>query len=202
MKPKIKAIIWDLVGVLWREEDPTPRRILAAEFGLEVEALNDLVIYSESAAQATAGIKREDEHWRWVAGQIGIQPIDLPVFIHRYWEGDRFDMNLAGFIGVLKKEYKTSLLSNAWSGTRKLINEFLGQQDIFHEVMISAEVKVAKPDPAIYIKMLNLLNVAPREAIFIDDTFINILSARELGINAIHFHNAGQAMADVCAFTG
>ncbi len=202
MVHRFKAVIWDLVGVLWREEDPAPRVDLAAQYGLDVEVMNDLVFSSQSATMATGGIISEEEHWNWAAGQIGIRPEDLPEFQRRFWAGDRLDMNLARFINSLKKEYKTSLLSNAWSGTRKLILEILGSDKIFHEIMISAEVGLAKPDPAIYVKILERLDVQPQEAIFLDDTLENVTSASELGIHAIHFHTSGQAIADVRALLG
>lgn len=199
MAQKIKAVIWDLVGVLLREEDPAPRKKLAEEIGLEVKVMEDLVFSSQSAGLATEGTISEEAHWQWVARQIDIRSEALPEFQRRFWEGEGFDMQLADFIAHLKKDFKTSLLSNAWSGTRKLLVDNFGRLDIFNEVLISAEMKLAKPDPAIYQKMLKILEVLPEETIFLDDTLVNVAAASDLGIHAIQFHSTRQAIAEVSA---
>ncbi len=44
---KISAIIWDLGGVIVRTEDTGPREALAARFGLDREAIDQLVFGGE-----------------------------------------------------------------------------------------------------------------------------------------------------------
>ena len=61
----------------------------------------------------------------------------------------------------------------------------------------SAEVKLIKPDPAIYEHTLHGLGVAASEALFIDDREINIQAARELGIRSIRFQSVGQLRKDL-----
>lgn len=202
MTATVKAIIWDMVGVLLREEDPAPRIKLAGLYGLDVKVMNDLIFSSHSAGLATNGAISEEEHWNWVASQLGIQPEYLQEFQLRFWDGSKFDGKLADFIASLKQSYKTSLLSNAWSGTRNQVVEYFGRLDIFDEVLISAEIKLAKPDPEIFWQTLNVLQVQPHEAIFVDDTLENVTAANDLGIFAIHFKTAEQAMADVRSLLG
>ena len=54
-----------------------------------------------------------------------------------------------------------------------------------------------KPDARIYHIALKRLSVEPKEAVFVDDFIENIIGARELGINAIHFQNREQALQDL-----
>jgi len=197
MTNTIKAVIWDMGGVLLREEDPIPREKLAAEYGISVNRLYELVFQSESSKLAGLGEISEEEHWNRVAQTIGIPPDRLGDFQTRFWAGDRVDPQLSDFISGLKGEYRTALLSNAWSGTRKALDEYYGCLDLFHHIIISAEVKLAKPDPAIYCETLQLVEVKPGEAIFVDDLQENVDAANELGIHGIRFHKADQAIADV-----
>lgn len=59
--------------------------------------------------------------------------------------------------------------------------------DAFEDVIVSAEVKLAKPDPEIFKYMLNRFAILPEETLFIDDMPANVKSANDLGIQAIQF---------------
>jgi putative hydrolase of the HAD superfamily len=109
------------------------------------------------------------------------------------------DATLIEFIQSLRPAYKTALLSNAWTGMRKALEEYYNCLWAFDAVIISAEVRLAKPDPAIYKLMLDQLQIAPQEAIFVDDLIENIQAACDLGIHGIHFRNTDQAVTEVRA---
>lgn len=199
MKHKIKAVIWDMGGVLLREEDTAPRQKLAEQYSIALADLYELIFNSRSAKLAGVGAISEEEHWNTVASELKISKESLSDFRNNFWSGDRVDATLFEFIQSLRPAYKTALLSNAWTGTRKALEEYYNCLGIFDAIIISAEVKLAKPDPAIYMKMLNLLSVMPHEAVFIDDTLTNVQAASQMGIHAIHFHSAEQAMMEVHA---
>ena len=57
----------------------------------------------------------------------------------------------------------------------------------FEGIVVSGEVKMKKPDPAIFQLLLKRYSINPSRALFIDDTFKNIETARSLGIDSIHF---------------
>lgn len=202
MPGDIKAVIWDMGGVLLQEVDRTPRVKLAARYGIALKDLYEEVFQSASAQQASVGQITEQEHWQHVGKSLGISAADLADFQLQFWSGDRVDKQLYGFIEELQKSHQTALLSNAWSGARQALTEYYACLDVFDHVIISAEVKLAKPDPAIYQAMLNLLSVAPRQAIFVDDLQENIDAANKLGIHGIRFLNVNQAIADVRALIG
>lgn len=52
--------------------------------------------------------------------------------------------------------------------------------------IVSAHVKMIKPDFEIYHELLNQYNLTPSETLFIDDTEKNTIAAESLGISAIH----------------
>lgn len=52
--------------------------------------------------------------------------------------------------------------------------------------IVSAHVKLIKPDPRIYNTLLDKYNLLASESLFIDDTEVNTSAAEKLGIKAIH----------------
>lgn len=183
----IKAVIFDMGGVLLRTEDPTPRAKLAAQYGLSVSALENLVFSSESSIRAERGEISEQEHWAWVCTQLGLPPSAIQDLQTQFWAGDRLDSDLIAFIKSLRPHIKTALLSNAWTGTRQIVEARYGFLDAFNVVIFSAEVGMRKPEAAIFHHILQQLQVAPHEAIFVDDLLPNIEGARQVGLHAIHF---------------
>ena len=197
MAASIKAVIWDMGGVLLQEHDPRPRAKLAETYGLELRQLYEMVFRSDSANLASQGVIAEEEHWEWVRQTAHVPAEEMNNFQVQFWSGDGVDPSIISFIKELKGSYKTALLSNAWSLTRMYLKEYYNVLDLFDEVIISSEVKLAKPDPAIYQKMLNLLHIQPEEAIFVDDMQVNVDAANALGIRGVHFKSSAQAISDI-----
>lgn len=197
LKTDIKAVIWDMGGVLLQQWNAVPRQKLAARWGIPVEQLLHLVFQSESARQAAVGSVSEEQHWEWIGQQVGVPAATMRDFQLEFWAGDRIDPDVSAFIAALKQDYQTALLSNAWTHTRKILDEYYGCLGLFHHVIISAEVLLAKPDPAIYRLMLDHLKVEPGQAIFVDDLQENIDAAQQLGIHGVRFLTAEQAIKEV-----
>ena len=59
--------------------------------------------------------------------------------------------------------------------------------DAFDVIVGSGDVKVAKPDPAIFHLTLAQLGRQPEEAIFVDDSPTNIQGAQAVGLHTIHY---------------
>ena len=56
-----------------------------------------------------------------------------------------------------------------------------------------------KPDPEIYALTLERLALPAEACLFLDDIDVNVTTARELGMSAIHFVDTAQAIADISA---
>jgi putative hydrolase of the HAD superfamily len=89
------------------------------------------------------------------------------------------------------------LLSNAWDNLRTNIESVLKIADAFDEMIISAEVGVAKPDPRIFHYAIERLGVPMGEAVFVDDFTENVEAARSEGLFAIHFQEPDQARREL-----
>lgn len=193
----IRAVIWDLGGVLLRTEDFTSRQALADRMGKPRFELENLVFDNDSGDRAQLGEISVDEHWENIRRILGLDEAGIGEFRWQFWEGDRLDVALVDYIRSLRGRYKTGLLSNAFSDLRRVVTSTLKISDAFDEMVISAEIHLMKPDPRIYQYALQRLGVAPQEAVFIDDIWRNVEGARSLGMYAIHFRGTTQARADL-----
>ncbi len=198
----IRAVIFDLGGVLLRTEDPTPRRELVARLGLTREQVYYHVFDSPSARQATLGQISVDEHWESIRKGLGLSVEDFPAMRLAFWAGDRLDTDLVDAIRALRPRYKTGLLSNAWGDLRQVLTERWKVADAFDDMVISAEVGIAKPDPRIYNLALERLGVPAGEAVFVDDFVENIEAARTLGLQTVHFRTPEQARDELDILLG
>lgn len=59
--------------------------------------------------------------------------------------------------------------------------------DYFDRQFYSFELGVAKPDAAYFAKVLDALQLAPAEVVFVDDLGRNVRGARACGLNAALF---------------
>lgn len=90
------------------------------------------------------------------------------------------------------KKLKIGLLSNAAGSWVK--TDFLtrNEQSLFDVIVLSSEVDLVKPDPAIFRLVCDRLEVKPEEAILIDDIELYCEEARKIGMLAIHYQNFEQ----------
>jgi epoxide hydrolase-like predicted phosphatase len=186
---KIRAVIFDFGGVLVRMVDDRPRQRLAHRLGIPLSQIDNLVFYSESAQQASLGEISVGMHWEAVRKALGVQPQDMPAFLEQYWSADDVNWVLLDFIRGLRPRYKVGLLSNAWDDLRQTLHERWNIDGLFDELIISAEVKMVKPDPRIFHLAVDRLEVQPVEAVFIDDIAENVEAAKREGLRAILYND-------------
>jgi HAD superfamily hydrolase (TIGR01509 family) len=194
----IKAVIFDMGGVLLRTFDQGPREALAQRYGVDVNHLFDVVFTSESSKQAEIGLKPDKVHWQWALDELGIPLDERSAFIQQFWAGDRMDYELLNFIQSLRPAIRTGLLSNAWLNTRDNVTRRWGALEPYFDVTIfSAELGMRKPAPEFFHWLLQRLDAQPEEAIFIDDYGKNIQAAQALGLHTVKFCSTEQAKQDV-----
>jgi epoxide hydrolase-like predicted phosphatase len=187
---RIRAIIFDFGGVLVRMVDDRPRQELASQLGITLTGLDDLVFLSESAQQASRGEISVDAHWEAVRKALHIAPEAMPAFLDKYWSADDVNWELLDYIRRLHPAYKLGLLSNAWDNLRQTLHMRWNIDGLFDEIVISAEVKMVKPDPRIFHLSLERLCVQPNEAVFVDDMAENVGAAQREGlITILHREN-------------
>jgi putative hydrolase of the HAD superfamily len=192
----IRAVFFDLGGVIVRTEYQSPRERLAERLGMEYEDLDRIVFDSETGRQASIGAITSLQHWEAVIKRLKRPYEEIASIRDEFFAGDIIDHEIVNFLRSLRGTVKTGLISNAWSDLRDFIvrEKF---DDAFDHIIISAEVGVAKPEAKIYKIALEQAGVSPNEAVFVDDFYVNIESCEEVGMQGIHFKDAQSALAQL-----
>jgi putative hydrolase of the HAD superfamily len=94
---------------------------------------------------------------------------------------------------------RMALLTNNVREWEPLWRSMLPVDEIFELVVDSAFVGMRKPDREIYELTLERMgsDVAAAECLFVDDIEVNVDAARGLGMNAVHFRDNDQAIAEI-----
>jgi len=189
----IRAVFFDLGGVLLRTEFQAPRQQLAERLGIEYDDLVKIVFDSDSGIKATMGEISSDEHWDSVMKRLKRPASELGSIRDEFFAGDILDRTLLDYLRSLRGKYKTGLISNAWGDLRDFIvrEKF---DDAFDKMIISSEVGAAKPEPKIFQIALEQFGVKPNEAVFVDDFLINIEGCEKVGMKGIHFKDPESAL--------
>ena len=193
----IKAIIFDMGGVILRTVDPSIREQMAMRLGTTRQELEQVLFLSPTSLQSEIGELSEVEHWKVVLAHYGQPAESYPEMYAEFFSGDAIDMEMITYIEFLKTDYKLGLLSNAWMNARKNLIQLHDFLDLFDVSIFSAEVGLRKPDERIYRLMLEHLQIEPQESIFVDDFPMNIEGAAAIGMHAVHFRDREQAICDV-----
>lgn len=194
----IRAVFFDLGGVIVRTEYQTPRQQLADRLGLDYDDLSRIVFDSETGIKATVGSITSQQHWEAVMKRLKRPHEEITAIRDEFFAGDIVDHEIIRFLRSLRGTCKTGLISNAWSDLR----DFMTREkiiDAFDHIIISSEVGVAKPDAKIFQIALEQAGVSPNEAVFVDDFYANIEGCEKVGMKGIHFKDAESALAQLKA---
>lgn len=187
MKQLIKAVIFDMGGVLVRTADPAPRAEAEQRLGLDAGQAEWLVMNSPAGRQAQHGAITTEELWRWVQQELALDDGALATFRHDFWAGDQLDTALVDLIRALRPRYQTALLSNFMDELREIVTVRYPMADAFDLIVGSCYEGIMKPEAAIFERILERLGRQPDEAIFIDDFAHNVAGAQAVGMHAIHY---------------
>ena len=91
------------------------------------------------------------------------------------------------------KGYHLYLLSNASYRQHEYWNEIPGSE-CFEDTVISADVKLVKPQPEIYLYAMYKFGIRAEESVFIDDSTPNVEGAVYSGMNGIVFHGNSEEL--------
>ncbi len=193
----IKAVIWDLGGVIVRTMDTSFREGWETRLNLQSGELHDIVFDGPAGRSASVGEVGPDEVWASIVERFDLSKDEGIKLQEDFWRGDLVDHHLVSFIDRIRQSYKSGLISNAWLSLRTLIEVEWKIDHIFDDMLISAEVGITKPDPAIYNRSLANLDVNSENAIFVDDFKVNIHAAENLGMKTVWFQSASQTIEAV-----
>lgn len=184
----IKNIIFDMGNVLIKFDKKC--FLEAVNVSPEDNALLEREVYvSVEWAMMDRGTLTEKEAAERMCARL---PERLHEKVHQLvdeWDRPILPMSgMAELAGELKaKGYRLFLLSNASYRQHEYWPEIPGSE-YFEDTLISADVKLVKPQPEIYLMALHKFNAKPQESVFIDDATNNVEGAVYCGMEGIVFH--------------
>ena len=95
---------------------------------------------------------------------------------------------------------KTAVLSNMPRMVGDCLRHKVRWLELFDYLCFSGELKIGKPNPAIYRTCLDALRVTAGQALFIDDREINVQAALRVGMPALLFESVEQLRHDLKPF--
>ena len=104
---------------------------------------------------------------------------------------DFFDGTIPGVEALLERvrdRYRVAFLSNSNEVHAEVIpkqfSTLFRKEDRF---IFSHRFKVAKPDPEIFRRALEIVGALPQHVVFVDDLVENVIAARSVGLQAFQF---------------
>lgn len=119
---------------------------------------------------------------------------------HALWS-DFFDGPIPGVEELLERireRYRVAFLSNSNEVHAELIPRMFSA--LFHKddrFVFSHRFRVAKPDPEMFRRALEVIGALPQHVVFIDDLIENVLSAQSIGIRSFQFKDADTLEKDL-----
>lgn len=92
--------------------------------------------------------------------------------------------SLRGRVPLYALSNANTLHKNYWEET------FHAELSHFDQVFVSSDLGSRKPEPAIYLRTLEHIEVEPKNVIFFDDLAQNVEAARALGMTAVQVHSS------------
>lgn len=94
---------------------------------------------------------------------------------------------------------RTAILSNMGDSVLESIQREFKWLEQFDVLVWSYQLRIAKPDPQIYLHTLEKLGTRPEEALFLDDKKVNVDAAIALGMRSLEFSTIERLRADLIA---
>ena len=190
----IKAVIFDLAGVVLFPIRGTFNSLLAERLGVPVEGV-ERVMNDHTNDRWDMDEISDDMFYDHLLAELNL-PQEKKAVIRKFVIDDFYvDAEMLALVRELRKTCTTALLTNFPAHVHDFMKRAWHMDGAFEHVIVSADVKLIKPDARIYQLTLERIGCQAQEAVFIDDRKINVEAAEALGIKSIHFTSKLQTIA-------
>ena len=185
----IKAVIFDWGGVIAPNLNGGWMNILMDMLGISFEELLPHW-YAAGYEEFSKGHIDEKTFWIQFEKSFG-RPLHIDT--SKIWIEGGALLPFPGLMEFIKQLKAGGILIAVLSNTVRPLSEKLrdaGLYDDFDAVVLSDEVGIVKPSPAIYEEVINRLGVLPTECMYVDDMEKNLLPARGMGMTTVLANNS------------
>lgn len=184
----IKAVIFDFGNVLSLPQNKFKIKKMHQICSIPIDAFQER--YFKYRLDYDIGALNSAEYWEKILGNnLENNPELLRILIREDVESWlKINAIILKWVKKLKKSgYKVAILSNMPEEFYAYIVKKFEWLSMFDSTVFSCNVKMIKPEESIYKYCLKELQVEPKNALFIDDSEINVNAAVKIGINCILF---------------
>jgi putative hydrolase of the HAD superfamily len=181
----IEAVFFDYDGVLTTDKTGTLTtcRYLSACTGIAVERLRAaLQPYNH---ELTVGRRSYADVWPDVCRRLG-RPIPFDLLAAAFDSTPMNDAMLA-LAARLKQRCTVGIVTDNKSDRMARLRRLQGLDARFDPIVVSAEVGCTKHEEAIFRIALQRAGVAASRSVFIDNAEDNLIAARAVGMETVHF---------------
>ena len=193
---EIKSVIWDLAGVLLLTIKGTFNSLLAERLDAPLKEIERVMSTPENDQWDMDEID-DDTFYTFLLNELGM-PMEKKSILRKFVLDDFYvDQELLTYIRNLHRSYSTALLTNFPAHLHDFRKTDWIMDGAFDDLIASCDVKLLKPDPAIYKLTLELIGYRAEETVFIDDREVNVKAAENLGMNILLYENRPQTIKDL-----
>lgn len=186
MQPLIKAILWDIGGVLYTVNFTVVHKEASLRLNLPEQTIGDL--YEKYRTEFLLGKKSLGEI---INAEFGERNDIKEVFAQVMQEQTIFHAEVINLIDNLRQHVKQIAFTNL-TENRATFDSNNHIFDHFDSVMLSYKIGLKKPDPRFFEYACEKLSLEPKNVLLIDDRQKNIDSALSFGMSAIRYENPDQ----------
>jgi putative hydrolase of the HAD superfamily len=214
MQIRVRAVLFDVDDTLFDRDGAQKGilRVILQELpdvfaGLPAEAISRAFDESDSIAmrEHDAGVLAEDFRGRRSKLFLHLLGLDekhadavTALYAHRY---PTIDAPVAGAVSVVRRladTFPLGVVSNGFPDVQYTKLATLGIRDLFGCVVLSGELKIAKPDPRIFLHATDLLDTAPEDCLYVGDSYeSDVVGAKRAGMHACWFNPRALPAADI-----
>ena len=182
----MKAVLFDLFGVLLKERDDAGRRRVELAVGGDAAIWP---IYEDLRPAYDSGDVGDERFWRQLQVRAGLEPFDITEAVAADWESTmQEDEEMVSFaLSLIDDRVCTGILSNLPAGLAKRARAEHEWFERVDAVTMSCDIGLIKPDPRAYAVALDAMGVSAKDTVYVDADPVNVAAAAELGMQAVHF---------------
>jgi len=192
----IKAVIWDFAGVVLQPVKGTFNSLLAERLGAPLKDIERLISSKENDLWDMDEID-DDAFYTFLLKELDMPMEKISVLRKFVLEDFYIDQEILTYIKKIRKSFTTALLTNFPAHVHDFMKTDWIVDGAFDHMIASCDVKLLKPDPAIYTLTLARIGCLAEESVFIDDREINVKAAEKLGITGIVYQSRLQTINDL-----
>lgn len=179
----IKAVVFDLGGVLFAEGKSVAVERLAVERGYEREIVSR-VLSSETAMELRRGKISDEGFWAWAQQQMP-PDYDTSLIRQAWYDGYMLDDDIRGLIESLRGRYKLIAFSGNVKSRIDYLEEKYRFRHLFDLEIYSFDYQVTKPERRFVEIMIEKSACLPEQIAYVDDNDRYAQPARDLGVRVL-----------------